>query len=58
MNGEQMAKLIMACNELGKSRILLADIVKEECGILDRLSPILQKLKECEDELCNIQYGK
>jgi hypothetical protein len=58
MTGEQIAKLIMAGNDLGKSRVILVDLLKENSEFSNRLSMIVDKLKECEDELNNIQFGK
>ena len=58
MTGEQIAKLIMASNELGKSRTILLDLVKENGEFSNRLAMIVDKLKECEDEISNIQFGK
>jgi hypothetical protein len=58
MTGEQIAKLIMAGNELGKSRTILADLLKENGEFSNRLAMIVDKLKECEDEINNIQFGK
>ena len=58
MTGEQIAKLIMAGNDLGKSRTLLADLLKENGDFSIRLAAIVDKLKECEVELSNIQFGK
>jgi hypothetical protein len=58
MNGEQIAKLIMAGNDLGKSRVILADLLKENSEFSNRLSMLVDKLKECEDELNSIQFGK
>ena len=58
MTGEQIAKLIMAGNELGKSRSMLVELVKENGEFSDRLTLIVDKLKQCEDEINNIQFGK
>jgi hypothetical protein len=58
MTGEQIAKLIMAGNELGKSRSILVDLLKENGDFSGRLTIIVDKLKECEDEINNIQFGK
>lgn len=58
MNGEQIAKLIMAGNELGKSRAILAELLKENSELSGRLSAIVEKLKACEEEINNIQFGK
>ena len=58
MTGEQIAKLIMAGNDLGKSRTILADLLKENGDFSIRIAAIVDKLKECEDEISNIQFGK
>jgi hypothetical protein len=58
MTGEQIAKLIMAGNELGKSRSILSDLLKENNEFSNRLAMIVDKLKACEDEINNIQFGK
>ncbi len=58
MTGEQIAKLIMACNELNKSRSIVAEIIKEGGENSQRLNSVLDKLTECETELGNIQNGK
>jgi hypothetical protein len=58
MTGEQIAKLIMAGNELSKSRVILADLLKENSDISSRLSAIVDKLKACEEEISSIQFGK
>jgi hypothetical protein len=58
MTGEQIAKLIMAGNELGKSRAILDDLLKENSEFSNRLAMVINKLKECETELSNIQFGK
>ncbi|MGE5581469.1 MAG: hypothetical protein ACM3X9_02935 [Bacillota bacterium] len=58
MTGEQIAKLIMVNNELGKSRGLLTDLLKEGGEFSIRIAMVLDKLKECEDELNRIQNGK
>jgi hypothetical protein len=58
MTGEQIAKLIMAGNELGKSRAILDDLLKENSEFSNRLATVINKLKECETELSNLQLGK
>jgi hypothetical protein len=58
MTGEQIAKLIMAGNELGKARSIMADLLKDNNEFSIRLTAVVDKLKDCEAEISNIQFGK
>jgi hypothetical protein len=55
MNPIQKAKIIMALNNIGTTRAMLSDALKEGGPIAERLSVILQKVKECEEALLQMQ---
>lgn len=58
MSDSQIAKIIMALNNLSGARTHLNDAIKEGGDIAATLSPLLEKIKSCEDELRIIQYQK
>ena len=58
MSDSQIAKIIMALNNLSGARALLNDAVKEGGDIAVSLSMLLEKIESCENELRIIQYQK
>ncbi len=58
MSDTQIAKIIMALNNLSGARALLNDAVNEGGDIAVSLSTLLEKIKSCEDELRIIQHQK
>lgn len=58
MTDEQLAKVIMAINNLDRARFILTDIVDKSDKFSSVIAEIIGKIKECEEKLSNIQYEK
>jgi hypothetical protein len=58
MSGSQIAKIIMALNNIDNARSVLNDAIKEGGAAAPALIQIMNKLQECEAELNIIQYQK
>ncbi len=55
MSNSQIAKVIMAVNNLSCALTLLEDAVKEGGDMASSLTALIDKIKQCEDELNSIQ---
>lgn len=58
MSDSQIAKIIMALNNLSSARTILNDAVKEGGDVAPSLTTLIDKLQDCEAELRLIQYQK
>ena len=58
MSDAQIAKIIMAINSLGTARGILENAARDEGSSNDKLGQISEKIKQCEEELRQIQYSK
>lgn len=58
MSEIEIAKIIMAVNSLGTARAVLENAIRDGGIFTDKLGTIVQKIKECEEELRVIQYSK
>ncbi len=58
MSDSQMAKIIMALNNLNNARLILNEAVKEGGDVAPYLITLMDKIHNCETELQLIQYQK
>lgn len=58
MSDSQIAKVIMAINNLTTVRKLLTDAINEGGSLSDKIAAVNEKVKICEEELRAIQYNK
>lgn len=58
MSDSQIAKIIMALNNLGNARAILNEAVEEGGDIALSLTTLINKLEDCEAELRSIQFQK
>lgn len=58
MGEVEIAKIIMAVNSLGTARAVLENAIRDGGSNTDKLGNIVQRIKECEEELRIIQYSK
>lgn len=55
MSDSQIAKIIMAVNDLSNARILLNEVISEGGDIAAKISSLTNIIKDCENELNTIQ---
>lgn len=55
MSDSQIAKIIMAANNLNSARMLLNEVVNEGGDIAAKISTLANIIKDCENELHSIQ---
>ncbi|NLW47453.1 MAG: hypothetical protein GXY86_08970 [Firmicutes bacterium] len=55
MSDSQIAKIIMATNNLSNARSLLNEAINEGGDIAAKISTLINILKDCENELHSIQ---
>lgn len=58
MSEVEIAKIIMAVNSLGTARAVLENAIRDGGTFSDKLGNIVQKIKDCEEDLRVIQYSK
>jgi hypothetical protein len=58
MSEIEIAKIIMAVNSLGTARAVLENAIRDGGSYTEKLGTIVQRIKECEEELRVIQYSK
>jgi hypothetical protein len=58
MSDSQIAKVILALNNLTAARNMLTGAVTEGGALSNRIAAINEKIKICEEELRNIQFNK
>lgn len=58
MSDAQIAKIIMALNNLSSARSILSDAAEEGGTVALTLTALMEKLQNCEEELRIIQYQK
>jgi hypothetical protein len=58
MSEIEIAKIIMAVNSLGTARAVLENAIRDGGSFTDKLAAVVQKIKECEEQLRVIQYSK
>jgi len=58
MSNSQIAKIIIALNNLNNARSVLDDAAKEGGDIAPSITALIAKIKDCEDELNLIQFQK
>lgn len=58
MSNSQIAKIIMAVNNLSCVQALLNDAIKEGGDLAPSLTPIMEKIQQCEADLNSIQSNK
>lgn len=55
MSDAQIAKIIMAANNLNNARTLLNEVLKEGGEIASKISTLINIIQDCENELHSIQ---
>lgn len=55
MTDSQIAKIIMATNNLNNARSLLNDVISEGGNMATKISTLINIIKDCENELHSIQ---
>lgn len=55
MSNSQIAKIIMAVNSISYALSLLNDAIEEGGDLASSLTPLMEKLKQCEADLNSIQ---
>lgn len=55
MSDSQIAKIIIALNNLSSARIILNDAVTEGGNMAPLITALMDKIKSCEDELNSLQ---
>ncbi len=58
MSEIEIAKIIMAANSLGTARAVLENAIRDGGSYTEKLGSVVQKIKECEEDLRLIQYNK